>query len=289
MEKSVVLREIDTRGIITKTKLPVGDYAVNPYVGCTHGCRYCYASFMKRFTHHKEEWGSFLDVKYWPDFNLGKYEGKELFFGSVTDPYLPEEKEYERTRSLLKSLKGIDLKISIQTKSDLVLRDLDLLKSFRNVRVGFSINTLDEAFKRDMDDAPSISRRLDAMRVLFDEGIRTTCFISPIFPVLTDVIGIIERVKGICNLVWLENLNLSDGAVRRRIISYIGEKHPSLLPLYEEIYQEGNLSYWEELDGKVKEYAGKEDFEYVRNDDKVDSDGTLRIVDFFFHERIRRR
>lgn len=108
MEKSVVLREIDTRGIITKTKLPVGDYAVNPYVGCPHGCRYCYASFMKRFTHHKEEWGSFLDVKYWPDFNPEKYEGKELFFGSVTDPYLPEEKEYERTRSFLESLKGID-------------------------------------------------------------------------------------------------------------------------------------------------------------------------------------
>ena len=84
MENGVVPREIDTRGIITKTKLPVGDYVVNPYVECTHGCRYCYASFMKRFTNHKEEWGSFLDVKYWPDFNPEKYEGNELFFGSVT-------------------------------------------------------------------------------------------------------------------------------------------------------------------------------------------------------------
>ena len=50
----------EVRGIMTKSNLPVGGYSVNPYVGCTHGCRYCYASFMKRFTGHKEEWGTFL-------------------------------------------------------------------------------------------------------------------------------------------------------------------------------------------------------------------------------------
>ena len=48
-----------------KSTLPVGGYSVNPYVGCTHGCKYCYASFMKRFTGHTEPWGTSLDVKYW--------------------------------------------------------------------------------------------------------------------------------------------------------------------------------------------------------------------------------
>ena len=58
----ILINEVETKDIMTKSSLPVGGYSVNPYVGCTHACKYCYASFMKRFTGHKEEWGTFLDV-----------------------------------------------------------------------------------------------------------------------------------------------------------------------------------------------------------------------------------
>lgn len=63
----ILVREVETKNIMTKSSLPVGGYSVNPYVGCTHACKYCYASFMKRFTGHTEEWGTFLDVKHWPE------------------------------------------------------------------------------------------------------------------------------------------------------------------------------------------------------------------------------
>lgn len=120
---------------LTKSNLPVSDYSVNPYVGCTHACKYCYASFMKRFTNHGEPWGEFLDVKLWPEIkNPQKYAGKELFVGSVTDPYNPQEESYKRTRTLLEQLKGSGVKLSIQTKSDLVLRDLDLILGLRMSR-----------------------------------------------------------------------------------------------------------------------------------------------------------
>jgi DNA repair photolyase len=80
-----IIKQIDVKSVITKTDIPVCDYAVNPYIGCTHGCKYCYASFIKRFTNHPEEWGAFLDVKYWPEIkNLEKYDGKELFFCKVS-------------------------------------------------------------------------------------------------------------------------------------------------------------------------------------------------------------
>ena len=218
-----VVREIEVRSVITKTDIPVCDYAVNPYIGCTHGCKYCYACFMKRFTNHPEPWGSFLDVKFWPEIrNPEKYRGKALFFGTVTDPYLPQEATYCRTRALLEELKGSGVKLSIQTKSDLVLRDMDLIKAFPDARVGFSINTLDESFRCDMDGAVSIERRLSAMKMLHDAGIRTTCFISPIFPGITDVVEIIESVKKQCNLIWLENLNLR-GSYRAVIMEYIKE------------------------------------------------------------------
>ncbi len=52
--------------IITKTKIPLGGYVINPYVGCPHACKYCYACFMRRFAGHpNEDWGTFIDVKSW--------------------------------------------------------------------------------------------------------------------------------------------------------------------------------------------------------------------------------
>ena len=290
MEQMVKISDIDVKSVLTKSNLPVSDYSVNPYVGCTHACKYCYASFMKRFTNHPEPWGEFLDVKHWPEMtNPEKYKGKELFIGSVTDPYNPQEEEYGRTRALLQQLKGSGVKLSIQTKSDLVLRDMELIRTFPDARVGFSINTLDERFKDDMDNAVSIERRLEAMRQFHEAGIRTTCFISPIFPGITDVMAIIERVKDRCNLVWLENLNLR-GNYKSVIMDYIRDKHSELLSLYEEIYLKNKRAYWEQLDAEVRAYAGENGLEYLRNDDtmKRPFDAPPVIVNFFYHEEIKK-
>ena len=285
-----MIREIEVKSVLTKSNLPVGDYSVNPYVGCTHACKYCYACFMKRFTNHQEEWGTFLDVKYWPEMKRPeKYAGKEMFFGSVTDPYNPQEETYERTRSLLMQLAGSGIRLSIQTKSDLVLRDMDLIKTFPDARVGFSINTLDEEFKNDMDQAVSIERRLAAMKKLHDAGIRTTCFISPIFPGITDCEKIIDRVKNQCNLIWLENLNLR-GSYKAVILDYIREKYPDLLPLYKEIYIHGSRLYWETLDMRLKEYAKESGLKYVRDDDSIKNpfDAPPVIVNYFYHEEVKK-
>ena len=285
-----VIREIEVKSVITKSNLPVCEYSVNPYVGCTHGCRYCYASFMKRFTGHEEPWGTFLDVKHWPEIKKPKkYAGKELFIGSVTDPYLPQEEQYRRTRALLEQLQGSGAKISIATKSDLILRDLDLIKSFPDARVSWSINTLDEQFKEDMDNAVSIERRLAAMETFHRAGVRTTCFVSPIFPGITDVKTIIGRAKGQCNLIWLENLNLR-GSYKTVIMECIQQKHPELLSLYREIYQKGNRSYWELLDAELKSYAAEIGLDYVTNNDSMKRpfDAPPVVVNYFYHEQIKK-
>lgn len=285
-----IIREIGAKSVLTKSSLPASDYSVNPYIGCTHSCKYCYACFMKRFTNHSEPWGTFLDVKYWPEIKKPeKYAGKELFIGSVTDPYVPEEEKYQRTRALLEQLKGCGARISIQTKSDLVLRDTDLIQIFPDIRVGFSINTLDENFKNDMDQAVSIERRLSAMKTLYQSGIRTTCFISPIFPKITDVEAIINRVRGHCNLIWLENLNLR-GEYKAVILRYIKEKYPHLVPLYDEIYRYGSREYWEELDEILKDFTEEIGLPYVRNDDtmKTPFNAPPTVVNFFYHEEIKK-
>lgn len=287
---SPIIQEVNVKSILSKSNLPVCEYSVNPYVGCTHGCKYCYASFMKRFTGHPEPWGTFLDVKYWPKIkNPGKYAGKELFIGSVTDPYNPQEEVFGRTRELLLELKGSGAKISIATKSDLILRDLELIKTFPGARVSWSINTLDEAFKNDMDDAVSIKRRLSAMEAFHQAGIRTTCFISPIFPGITDVKAIIRRAKGCCNLIWLENLNLR-GSFKPAILDYIRKKYPDLVPLYEEIYTRQNRNYWINLDAELKSFAAREGLDYKTNDDSMERpfEAPPVVVNYFYHEQIRK-
>ncbi len=246
-----IIKEIDVQSVMTKSSLPVGGYSVNPYVGCPHACKYCYASFMKRFTGHTEPWGAFLDVKNWkPIANLHKYDGERIVIGSVTDGYNPYEEQFCRTHRLLEELRGSNAEIMICTKSDLVLRDLDLLKRFPKVTVSWSVNTLDERFRADMDNAVSIERRLKAMRQVYEAGIRTVCFVSPIFPGITDVKAIIEKVKGYADLIWLENLNLR-GQFKGGIMTYIREKHPDLFPLYEEIYNKKRLDYWQALEQDI--------------------------------------
>lgn len=90
-----IIKEINVNSIMTRSTLPVGGYSVNPYVGCPHACRYCYASFMKRFTGHTEPWGSFLDIKNWePIKSPHLYDGKRIVIGSVTDGYNPYEKTF---------------------------------------------------------------------------------------------------------------------------------------------------------------------------------------------------
>lgn len=284
------IRETNVKSILTKSNLPVADYSVNPYIGCEHGCKYCYASFMKRFTNHKEPWGSFVDVKTWPEIkHPERYKGKKLFIGSVTDPYQPIEERYGRTRKLLQELQGSGALISIATKSDLILRDMDLIASFPNARVSFSINTLDETFREEMDDSVPIARKIKAMSLLHEAGIRTTCFISPIFPGITDCKAIIRECRDKCNLVWLENLNLR-GEYKPVILDYIQRNYPSLSSLYDEIYREGQRDYWFTLNEELKDFCKEEALDYIRDDDSMTRpfDSAPIIVNYFFHEEVKR-
>lgn len=291
-QNNIIIGFKETKNIMTKSNGPLGGYAINPYVGCTHACKYCYASFMKRFTGHTEEWGTFLDVKEWPEImQPKKYAGQKVIIGTVTDGYLPQEKTYRKTRKILEELKDSGADILICTKSDLVLDDLDLLKEINKknrLTVSWSINTLDEDFCNDMDNAVSIERRLAAMKQVYDAGIRTVCFISPVFPGLTDIEKIIEKAKDQCDLIWLENLNLR-GGFKKTIMDYIAQKHPELLNLYQEIYTKKNRSYFEKLEKTAADLAQKYGCKFVDNETPYERalKGHPTIVNYFYHEEVR--
>lgn len=289
MSDAVKIGEVKVKTVLTKSNLPIAGYSVNPYVGCTHACKYCYACFMKRFTGHAEPWGTFLDVKYWDEIkNPRRYDGQTMILGSVTDAYNPQEEQFCRTRAFLEQMQGSKINLIITTKSDLVLRDLDLIRTFPSPLVSWSVNTLDETFKDDMDKAASIERRIAAMKKCHEEGIRTTCFISPIFPEITQAFEIIERIKGFCDYIWLENLNLR-GNFKADIMDYIAERFPQLLPLYREIYNQNDMTYWKILDQKTAEYAAAHGFMYVIDEEPFlrNPTGNPIIINYFYHSQIK--
>lgn len=267
----MTIKEIEVKDIATKSNLPVSDYVINPYVGCSHGCKYCYASFMKRFTGHKEEWGTFIDIKRCSKkLNKKKLEHKRIFLSSVTDCYNPYEKEYQLTRNILEQLVDIDCYLSISTKSSLILRDIDLLKKMEHLEVAISINTLEENFRADMDSASSIEERLETLKTLHENGISTILFMSPIFPYITDFKKIIEVSKEYVDKYWFENLNLR-GSYKLTILNYIKKNYPEYLSDYQEIYQRGNKKYWEDLSEQIEKYCKKEKISYTN---------------FFYHEKL---
>lgn len=277
------------KNIITKTGLPVGQYAANTYVGCTHACKYCYACYMKRFTGHREPWGTFLDVKMWEPIAPHVYDNCHIMLGSVTDCYNQYESKYRRTRTLLQELSASDnVKIDIVTKSDLVVEDLELLSRF-DTTVAFSINTLDEQFRSYMDSAKPIAKRIEAMKTLHSNGIKTACFISPIFPGITNIVDIIETVKYYTNSIWLENLNLRH-PYKSHIMGWIRIAHPELWELYKKIYDYKDITYWNAIEREIAGYARITGMPYFVNDlpNWNTEPGKPMIVNYFHHEKIRR-
>jgi DNA repair photolyase len=259
------MREIKAKSILTKSNLPDADYVINPYVGCTHSCIYCYARFMKRFTGHKEDWGKFVDVKInapelIPEKTL-KYKNKFIFLASVTDAYLPLEIKYQLTRKILEKLIPLQPNLGVQTKSDLIIRDIDLLKQFKKCEVGITITTLDEKLKKEIEPAtPPIKNKIKALEELKKARIKTYVFIGPILPFLTDWKKIIKQTKHCSDFYMFENLN-TFGTVRESVKKWLKAEHPDLLEKYEIIYFSKN-DYWDNVEKEIKDFCLKEKINY---------------------------
>ena len=259
----MVVNELNVIDYLTKSNLPTSDYVINPYVGCTHGCKYCYASFMKRFTGHKENWGDFIDIKRCnKPIDLKKISGKNVFLSSVTDCYNQYEKDFCITRNILEQLVDSDCNLSISTKSTLILRDIDLLKQMKNLIVCMSINTLDETFRSDMDNASTIKERMDTLKELHNNGIYTVLFMSPIFPYITEWKEIIDQTKDYVDEYWFENLNLR-GNYKKEILDYIKINYSDLYSYYIDIYLKKNDKYWKELAEEINNYCNQNNIKYT--------------------------
>ena len=232
--------EIQAKSILSKSG--VYEWTINPYRGCQHGCSYCYARFMKRFTHHRESWGDFVDAKVNAPGLLAQEVKKKkvgrVWISGVCDPYQPAEKEYELTRRCLKVLKENGWPVTIQTKSPLVLRDLNLLKDFGEIEVCFSIATGNEELRSIFEPkTPRIEERINALKILHREEVRTYVMIAPMLP-KTETLP--SQLQGKVDYVVIDKMNYhyadwvyrKYGLERARMNEFFAQKGTELAYLF---------------------------------------------------------
>ncbi len=204
--------EVRAKSILNKSK--IYDYCVNAYTGCALNCRYCYAKlFMRRYSGHPEPWGEFVDVKVNAAELLEKQVRKArkgvVWLSSVCDAYQPLEAEYKLTRRCLEILAAADFPVQVQSKSTLLLRDIDVFRRFREIDVGFTIATDDDRTAKLFEPGASpVFERIRALGELKKAGIRTFVFVGPILPGNPE--ALVAALEGKADRVLVDRMNYID-------------------------------------------------------------------------------
>jgi DNA repair photolyase len=250
------VRVVECRSVLNSSRL--ADYCINPYIGCEHGCKYCYAeSYTRRFTKHNEPWGTFVDIKTNAPTILTKeikHKPKgEVYISSLTDPYQPQEQKHQLTRKLLEILLKHQFPITIQTKSALVLRDIDLIKQFHTRQIGFTITSLNDSARKQFEpQSSSVEEKLQALKELHANSIKTYAFFGPILPYISDQ-NLPETLHTMADTgvdyIYVDKLNLKPG-LWPTLIDFIQKEHPDKQTTWRNTLL-SNSSYYEELKTEI--------------------------------------
>jgi DNA repair photolyase len=212
--RGVAVRDVRCRSLLNRCS--IDDYSFNCYVGCEHGCGYCYARFMQRFHPHAEEWGQFVDVKINAvevlTRQLRRLPPGQVFTCSACDGWQPIEEQYRLTRECCRLLLDAGFRLNILTKSRLVLRDLDIFRG-RHVRVGVTITTTDERWARIWEPGASlVSGRVEVLRQAKAAGLETAVMFGPLLPGISDTDAALAELFAMAaelhvDQIWTDTLN----------------------------------------------------------------------------------
>ncbi len=261
------IREVKCKSILNKSGL--SDYCLNCYVGCEHGCKYCYARFMKKYTNHAEPWGSFVDIKINAAEVLAKEVKKkqkgEVFISSVCDGWQPQEEKYKLSRQCLGILLKNGFSVSILTKNSLIVRDFDLLKENpEKVDLGVTLTTLDEDVRKLFEPYASIAQeRIGVLEKASSLGIKSYVFLGPFLPYLSDKESDINRLFNSLSkinlaYIYADRLNSRSG-VWESICPVLERYAPSLIAKYKMFLfdKESSRVYSKTLASRVRLQAKK--------------------------------
>ncbi|MGA7569916.1 MAG: radical SAM protein [Candidatus Aquilonibacter sp.] len=251
--RGVEVVEQQAKSIINKVAGMPFSWSINPYRGCYHQCRFCYAR--RTHTYLEEDgvnaWGSKIYVKVnaaavvRTELAKRSWKRETVAIGTVTDPYQPLEGRYRITRGILEAMRDYQSPANLITRSPLVVRDIDVLQDLARAagtHISISISTLDTQLAREIE--PTVApphQRLRAVRMLADAGIAVSVALAPVLPHITDSPESIEAVVRAAReagaaKVWHNTLYLHD-ITRDSFFAYLREYKPELIAQYAHEYR----------------------------------------------------
>ena len=249
------VQEIHCKTLLNRINVPDFPFrwTLNPYRGCRHACRYCYA----RPTH--EFWGmnagADFDQRVFAKVNapevlrqeLGrpKWQGEAIAIGTASDPYEPAEAQYELTRRILQVAVEFRNPLSITTKGVLVRRDVDVLRELcqtADVQVNFSVGSIDAKVWNQMEPGtPNPLARLEAMQFLVEEGIPAGVMMAPLLPGISDGW---ESINAVAEAAYAHHAQYLGGNLlflrpgsKEWFMPFLREAYPHLAPAYQRLYR----------------------------------------------------
>lgn len=243
------------RPILVPCRLKKPEYQIDPYIGCAHCCHYCYA-LNGAETDWTREIRTYKDIKSQLSGELEKISPQNIYMGYNTDPYQPCEVEYRQTRKVLELLSEKGFSVSILTKSDLVLRDVDLLRDMDGASISVSVAFNDDDTRGKFEaNTKDTAIRLGTLRKLRETGIRTSALICPVVPYITEVKGLISRLASLADAIWIYGLSIDQRSDRnwQNLEIILKEYFPDLSEQIENIVFSKDHQFWTQLRQELKE------------------------------------
>ncbi len=237
------------RPLLVPCDLTNFDYQVDPYVGCGHYCYYCYA-----LNQAETDWTKEIRIH---DDIAGQLRGElkpispqTIYMGYYTDPYQPCEAEYRQTRKVLELLLEKGFSVSILTKSDLVVRDMDVLQEMDDAAVSVSVAFNDNGIRQQFEaNTINTEDRIKALGKLREAGVRTSALICPVIPYITDVTPLIDALASNTDEIWIYGLSIQERSDRnwQNVQGILNNYFPKLKEQIEAVIFSKDHSFWTQL------------------------------------------
>jgi len=253
-------KTVKTSRILNPTSIDLGEYVINPYMGCEFSCLYCYVRSNKVISKKRAPWGSYVEAR----INAPKLLEKEILLkkpsyvllGSTTECFQGAEERYKITKKILQILNRYEVYYTILTRSAYIEEYIDLLKKGFCKKIYFTINNLPPSLKAGLEGkSHPYEERFKAIHRLLEQDIDVVPYFSPILPWVSDFKGIFSKFPKLRSIEF-EGLNFKVGNIEK-IIDVTAAIYPRLKKDYERLLRDRTYydKFWDGVKKDIKEEA----------------------------------